>query len=181
MSTQTNDFDDVGEFHDKFGLDNTTYEDCGPRTQLDPDLLVMRLNFLLEELVESVKAAGAHFEPLWDYDPEDERGQIVGMRVVLNEREGLPKGIDHPELFDGLIDLVYVAYGTAHLLGYPWAAGWERVQEANMAKVRAQSADQSTRGSTYDVVKPPGWKKPDIEGLLQQMGWDINNREVLKK
>lgn len=175
MTTQTNDFDDVGEFHAKFGLDNTTYQDSGPRTQLDPDLLLMRLNFLLEELTELVKAAGAHFEPEWD-----EYG-ITGMRVVFNEKQGLPKGIDHPELFDGLIDLVYVAYGTAHLLGYPWASGWARVQDANMAKVRAESADQSLRNSAYDVVKPPGWTKPDIEGLLAQLGWDTNNREVLKK
>lgn len=177
MTTQTNDFDDVGEFHEKFGLDNTTYHDSGPRPDLDPALLLMRLNFLMEELTELVFAADAHFEVVLT----EESPIPMNIQIRFNHSSGQPKNINHPELFDGLIDLVYVAYGTAHLLGYPWAAGWERVQDANMAKVRAERAEDSTRGSTFDVIKPPGWTKPDIEGLLQQLGWDINNREVLKK
>lgn len=65
---------------------------------------------------------------------------------------------------DALIDLVYFALGRADLHGFPFSSGWKRVQEANMAKVRAERKDQSARGdaaSTYDVVKPEGWTPPD--------------------
>ena len=70
---------------------------------------------------------------------------------------------------DALIDLVYVAMGTAHLMGLPWQALWDEVQRANMTKQRA-SADgsDSKRGNALDVVKPPGWTPPDIEGILER-------------
>lgn len=74
--------------------------------------------------------------------------------------------------FDALLDLVYVAMGTAHMMGFPWEAGWARVQQANMAKVRASAdASDSKRGSSWDVVKPEGWLAPDIAGLLDLFGW----------
>jgi len=65
---------------------------------------------------------------------------------------------------DSLIDLVYVAYGTAQMMGVSpamWQEMWDAVQQANMSKVRATSADQSKRGTSLDVIKPFGWKSPD--------------------
>lgn len=86
--------------------------------------------------------------------------------------EGLEEG-NHAKMFDALLDLVYVALGTAHLQGYPWQIGWLRVQQANMAKVRSKpDGSDSKRGSAWDVVKPEGWQPPDIEGLLRSGGWD---------
>ena len=79
---------------------------------------------------------------------------------------GLEEG-DEAEMFDALLDLVYVAMGTAHLLGYPWQQGWEAVQAANMAKVRAsKDGKDSKRGSSWDIVKPAGWTPPDIRSLV---------------
>jgi predicted HAD superfamily Cof-like phosphohydrolase len=72
---------------------------------------------------------------------------------------------------DALVDLVYVALGTAVMMGLPWQELWDNVQRANMAKVRAQSADESKRGSTLDVVKPPGWNAPDHSRTLLRWGW----------
>lgn len=73
---------------------------------------------------------------------------------------------DMPGMADALVDLVYVAMGTAYMMGLPWQPLWNEVQRANMSKVRAGSADESKRGSSLDVVKPEGWKGPDIEGVL---------------
>ena len=79
---------------------------------------------------------------------------------------------DHVGMFDALLDLVYVALGTAHVLGYPWQEGWEAVQAANMAKQRAKpDGSDSMRHSEWDVVKPEGWQPPDIEGILREKGW----------
>lgn len=85
----------------------------------------------------------------------------------LDEFEAGLKVEDHAQMFDALLDLVYVAMGTAHLLGYPWQDGWNAVQHANMQKVRAaKDGSDSKRGSSFDVVKPEGWTAPDIEAIL---------------
>lgn len=72
------------------------------------------------------------------------------------------------EAFDALLDLVYVAYGTSHMMGADhdlWSDLWDPVQKANMSKVRAKSAADSKRGTSLDVVKPKGWKSPTEEQL----------------
>lgn len=76
-----------------------------------------------------------------------------------------------PEAADALVDLVYVVLGTAHYLGLPWEELFDEVQRTNMLKRRAKSALQSKRGSVYDVVKPPGWKRPDLGSILRRSGW----------
>lgn len=77
---------------------------------------------------------------------------------------------DMAGLADALIDLVYVALGTAHLFGIPWQPLWDEVQRANMSKERG-TASTSKRNSEYDVIKPEGWTPPDIAGILEQWGF----------
>lgn len=74
---------------------------------------------------------------------------------------------DLAKVADGLVDLVYVALGTAELMGLPWEELWDEVQRANMQKKRALRPEDSRRFSAYDVVKPDGWRPPDIEGVLK--------------
>ena len=132
-------FDDVGDFHEKFDLYNTTHHPTGPRI-LPEELMGFRIKFLREEFDEFIEG----------YEERNEA-----------------------KMADALVDLVYVAMGTAHLKGYPWRALWAEVQRANMTKERALSSDdsRSKRGSSYDVVKPDGWQPPDIEGVLRRHGW----------
>lgn len=80
----------------------------------------------------------------------------------LNEyKQGLLNE-DLEQQFDALIDLVYVALGTAYLSGFPFEEGWKIVQECNMAKVKAgPNGEGSKRGSPHDVIKPPGWVGPE--------------------
>lgn len=154
---------EVGQFHHKFGLPNTTYGGIGPQL-VDRELRQFRLRFLFEELQELLEGFGYEFdESLWDIFRDSKSTHL---------RE--PKE-DHEQIFDALIDLVYVAHGLSHLLGYPWREGWARVQRANMAKQRATRADQSERGGTWDIIKPEGWTPPDIRGLLKAYGWYTEN------
>lgn len=74
---------------------------------------------------------------------------------------------DLAKVADGLVDLVYVAMGTAELMGLPWDELWAEVQRANMSKRRVKRPDEGPRGSIYDVVKPDDWCPPDIEGVLK--------------
>lgn len=162
----SNDFDDVGRFHTKFGLPSVTDEGPYPR-EVTPELLEFRIKFLLEELIEFCDAVNYKItiEPT---------GHLKLMKLSQFD-----PSIDHGQAFDALIDLVYVALGTAHLLGYPWHQGWAAVQHANMQKVRARKdGSDSKRGSSFDVVKPYGWMPPDIAGLLRECGWSNDNKEI---
>lgn len=99
--------------------------------------------------------------------------EIVDFRIkfMLEELQEFNESIVDNDLagsLDALVDLVYVALGTAYLLNLPFADAWREVQKANMAKVRAKSKKQSKRGTTYDVVKPKGWTAPDIKSLLNE-------------
>jgi len=137
---------DLVDFHEKFGfsIPKKPTAFCG-------EILQFRANFLIEE-VEEYRDAG------------------VSLSEVLGD------GIDDAfitdmleEQFDAMIDLVYVALGNVVLQGMhkQFKEGWRRVHEANMAKVRATSKEQSTRGSTFDVVKPEGWVAPSHTDLME--------------
>lgn len=85
--------------------------------------------------------------------------------------EGREQG-DQAKMADALVDLVYVAMGTALLMGYPWEELWADVQAANMRKVRAKrDGSDSARGSGWDVVKPPGWQPPATDKILVKYGF----------
>jgi len=64
---------------------------------------------------------------------------------------------DMVKAVDGLLDTIYVALGTLHLMGVPVQQCWDQVQKANMAKVRGVTK----RGNQYDAIKPDGWVGPE--------------------
>lgn len=138
---------DICEFHEKFGLN---YQ--GPPRSLPKDIGDFRQRFLQEELIEYM-----------DHSSEADF-----------EKSAPPEGLDYAsysfhlgEQLDALVDLVYVALGTSYLHGFNFKEAWRRVHEANMRKIRAPSAKDSKRGSTYDVVKPEGWQAPDHSDLVE--------------
>ena len=99
-------------------------------------------------------------------------GELMEFRIKFLQEE-FDEFVDAVEIgdrvkaFDALIDLVYVAMGTAYVCRFPWLLGWDVVQAANIAKTRVEHASESKRGSGYDVVKPEGWISPDRElGLI---------------
>ncbi len=115
-------------------------------------MLEFRLRFLLEELREYAHAVG--FELEWG-----------GSGFYFKKTGG---GFAPEKALDGLVDLVYVALGTAFLHRFPYNEGWDKVQQANMAKEKATGADddRSTRKHKADIVKPAGWLPPDILAVL---------------
>ena len=133
---------DIADFHERFDI---AYH--GPPRQLPSELRSFRIKFLAEELCEYAGVS-------------DTTKHLVQSALELKRTEPVLS-----EQFDALVDLVYVALGTAYMQGFPFAAGWSRVQQANMLKVRATHAVDSKRGSSYDVVKPQGWQPPDLTPL----------------
>lgn len=167
------DFDLVGDFHAKFGLPTAA---DGPPTELPPDVAIFRVRFLAEELAEL--AAGYGLELRWDVTRPLKRAAFDATTdgdgaaaAVVGRLEAPAQCL--PQVFDGLLDLAYVALGTAHMHRFPWAAGFAEVQRANMSKERASSSGdaRSTRGHALDVVKPAGFRPPDVAGALMAAGW----------
>jgi predicted HAD superfamily Cof-like phosphohydrolase len=152
LTVDGSNFDDVGDFHRRFDL-------------------------------PAVPSGGGAAEP-GHADYFDEGLYRFRVRFLREELKEFTDGWDSRDLAqmaDALVDLVYVALGTAQLLGLPWQELWDEVQRANMTKVRASSAAQSRastgRGHASDVVKPEGFVPPDVAGVLQRRGfaltWDV--------
>ena len=87
----------------------------------------------------------------------------------LQEFRDACQGGDLAKAADALVDLCYVALGTAQMMHVPFDECWAEVQRANMAKVRANGADdpRSKRSHKFDVVKPEGWTPPDLDRILK--------------
>lgn len=144
-------FGDITAFHEKFKLQQTA-----DGNKLPDDFQIFRAKFLLEELNEYLEAVGLCLMPVSQTEFECD---------IYRDRDR--DQFNAEKAFDALIDLVYVAIGTAYLHRFPFNEGWRRVQAANMAKIRTQRSADSKRGSGWDVVKPPGWKAPDLSDLVQ--------------
>ncbi len=65
--------------------------------------------------------------------------------------------------FDALIDLVYIAIGTARMQGLNFELGFIRVHQANMRKVKG-GKDVFKGG----VKKPNDWQKPYLKDLVDE-------------
>lgn len=146
-----------GEITVKLNLDIDALKDQIKHLGLDPEAMIKEFHakFKLEH------SDGPRALPIELLD-----FRLKFMFEELNEYiEAVAEG-DLEGQYDALIDLVYVAIGTAYLQGFPFMEGFERVHEANMKKVRALRETDSKRGSVYDVVKPEGWTAPVLKDLL---------------
>lgn len=153
--TEDKELFDVRAFHHKFGQ-----IDSAKPTHLTRRKLAERANFMLEELNEFAKAAGLVAVAI------NGNVEVVGTIFRFEDCDG---DQDMSLQADALVDLVYVAKGTAAMMGLPWAALWDDVQRANMAKVRGQTH----RGNAFDVAKPPGWQGPKTLTILRQFGYGV--------
>lgn len=68
-----------------------------------------------------------------------------------------------PGIAQELADVVYVAYGTALTYGIDLDAVMAEVHRANMAKLGPDGRPTVVDGK---VVKPEGWQKPNVAGVL---------------
>lgn len=148
----------VAEFHKKFGL---AYS--GKPRELNTELALFRIGFMLEELAEYCSASG--FMRL-GLELEDLIGRIKTNESLIAWRGPKADNNFHDQL-DALVDLSYVLHGTAYLQGFNLDGAFEKVHKANMKKIRTERPEDSKRGSKYDVVKPEGWVAPDLSEFLK--------------
>lgn len=137
----SNYFDDVGKFHEKFNLPVADSATESAHCRLPQLLSRKEFNFRTAFLFEEIR------ELIEGYGEQD-----------------LAK------MADALVDIVYVALGTAHYAGVPFDELWKEVQRANMEKRPWQEGDPvKPRNTTgLEIVKPEGWISPDIRGILEK-------------
>ena len=99
----------------------------------------------------------------------DER--IGFLQEELDEFKRAAEAQDMPKMFDALLDLVYVAMGTAVHMGLPWHEGWAEVQRSNMEKVKGMTK----RNHGKDVMKPEGWVGPRLHAVLADYGYSFSD------
>lgn len=99
--------------------------------------------------------------------------EIVDYRVKfleeeLQELKDAIEANDLIEVMDALADIVYVACGTAHYFNAPFAQIWAEIHRANMdrIKVTPENCPPEKKYRPDLVIKPPGWKAPEIKALL---------------
>lgn len=83
------------------------------------------------------------------------------IRFMQEELDEYKKATKLEDKLDALVDLCYVALGTAQFHGFDFMEAWSRVHAANMKKIRSASAR-----SVFDIVKPEGWVPPDHSDLV---------------
>lgn len=147
MTTSSN-FQDVTAFHRHHGIN---YE--GKPRSLDFDLLQFRLKFLREELGEFE----GHADQL--------AFAVQGLPGSSDDRAEV--SIRLANCLDALCDLVYVALGTAHLMGLPFDEAWKRVHAANMAKSLGSDEKSFDARIRLKLEKPPEWQAPDHTDLVE--------------
>jgi predicted HAD superfamily Cof-like phosphohydrolase len=70
------------------------------------------------------------------------------------------------EQADAIIDLMYFALGALVEMGVPPEKIFEAVHDANMAKLWPDGKPR--RDNEGKIIKPPGWKEPDLREIINQ-------------
>jgi len=91
---------------------------------------------------------------------------IFNMDFLVEELSEFAEAHENSSLIDAadaIVDLIYVAIGTAITMGLPLNELWDIVHTANMSKEKVADASESKRNSTNDVKKPEGFVSPETK------------------
>lgn len=147
---------DNAEMHQKFGVHEAVAKLSKEHKNV---LLKFRLDFILEELKESYKAAG-YVLPV----------EVKDIQQVKNFEELSVE--DAEEVVDGLVDVSVVAIGTLDILQVDADKAWSDVHRANMSKVVGVKESRPNPLNLPDLIKLPGWQAPSHagnHGMLTEM------------
>ncbi len=108
--------------------------------------------------------------PVRDVPTSEVGRDQVALRLSLIQEEvsELAAAADLDDLVgvaDALADIVYVAYGTAHVYGIDLDAVLDEVHASNMTKLGADG--RPVRRSDGKILKGPGYRPPDIAAALR--------------
>jgi len=121
------------------------------------------------DIAEFHRAVGAVTQPR----PVPIVGELLEMRKrIMNEEfnEEFIPALDEGDLVgiaDGGIDSIVTIIGTMLACGIDPRPHWDEVQRTNMAK-RDPDTGEVRRRDDGKILKPEGWKSPNLEAILRQ-------------
>ncbi len=97
-------------------------------------------------------------------------GQAVLRQALIEEEVGELRQAsgdrDLVGIADALADIVYVAYGTAHVYGIDLDAVLDEVHASNMTKL--DRTGRPVRRADGKVLKGPDYRRPDVAAVLAE-------------
>ncbi|PFG43015.1 putative HAD superfamily Cof-like phosphohydrolase [Isoptericola jiangsuensis] len=143
----------VREFHEAFDVPVSTGP---PDLTLPDDRLRMRYRLVAEEFAE---LTGAILGPA---------ARSVVERAVEEVVAGPTDGADLVATADATVDLRYVLHGLELECGIPGDEVFTEVHASNLAKLGPDGT--AVRRADGKVLKPAGWRPPDVAGVLARAG-----------
>jgi predicted HAD superfamily Cof-like phosphohydrolase len=141
----------VREFHTATGAAVS----ATPTTQ-DASTRALRCRLMLEELKEFIQASGC---------------RLIGAGDLLDVHSVVGAKPDLPAMGQELSDMQYTLSGTAEAHGLPLTALFAEVHAANMRKVGPDG--RARIQADGKVLKPDGWRPPDVAAVLKRHGWAL--------
>jgi predicted HAD superfamily Cof-like phosphohydrolase len=116
------------------------------------------------DLIEFESACG---HSLSEVSPEIPNLKTLQLRerLISEEYEELMTALNEEDMegiVDGACDLIYVILGTCVRFGIDPVPVWEAIHAANLKKF----GEGSWRDENNKIMKPPNWKHPDIQEIL---------------
>lgn len=112
------------------------------------------------------------------------RDMLLGEKGEITELIVADVSDDLPEYVDGIIDSIWILWGTLFKIVGPEAAAEcaAEVARTNLSKVDGSLGETVWEGEPFKskVLKPEGWTGPDIKGILIENGWEFDNRGRVK-
>lgn len=128
-------------------------------TQLPPSRHSLRLDLIVEEVNELIKAAAHEVIEVQAGDIREYNSIEFGVEHIEGQK------VDYVEVADGLADIVYVCFGYAIEMGIDLMTVLREVHASNMTKL-----DESGRPIFREdgkVLKGPNYQKPNISVVIQ--------------
>jgi len=75
------------------------------------------------------------------------------------------------EIIDALVDITYLAIGTARMCGFDFNKHWDEVHKCNMAK----ELRVGENGYKIGVCKPIDWQGPDHQSIIEDTINEVYN------
>ncbi|AUX83508.1 nucleotide pyrophosphohydrolase [Microbacterium Phage Clancy] len=152
------------DFHTAFGIKTP----ASPRAIPESDIPVV-VELIREEFIdELIPALG--FEAIFTED-----GKFLHLNPVGE--------FNAVEVYDALIDILYVTYGALNRAGMDAEPGYDEVQGSNMSKLGEDGKPIIAGPNDPDGVFPgrvkkgPNYYKPNLARVLEQQGWKPDAEE----
>jgi len=92
---------------------------------------------------------------------------VTELLPALDAYIAAPSRENLQEVFDGLIDTIYVCFQLSYMLELPFDAGFAEVHANNMQKIQYGEDGKLAKNAVGKLMKPEGHPKPDLKGVLE--------------